>query len=192
MSDYPKLTDSEWEGILKRLSLYAQQRSFGLWWRGVRPDPADIAATAICKVVEGTRTWDGGHQPDFVAFLMSVVDSEISPSVMGCDNRKRSGETADDIADSPSRTSRQAAPDRRLVDSDNANEAEQFRSLVLREIGNDELVVSIFDCVNAGTTKPSEIAVLLDREVKDINNAQKRLRRKFETALRKQKGRLHV
>ena len=79
-----------------------------------------------------------------------------------------------------------------MIDADNVAEAQQFRKLVLREIGDDELVVRLFECISAEITAPSEIAILLERDVKEINNAQKRLRRKVESALRKQKGRLHV
>lgn len=192
MPNHPNLTETEWDEITKRLILYAHHRVFRLWWRGLCPDPAEIAAVAICKVIDGTRNWNRSDQPDFEAFLKGIVDSEISHQVTASDNRRRSSDQVSDTVAFDSRPSPHGAPDRRMRDADNVAEAEQFRTLVLQEIGDDELVVRLFECLSADITAPSEIAILLERDVKEVNNAQKRLRRKVDSALRKQKGRLHV
>jgi hypothetical protein len=62
---------------------------------------------------------------------------------------------------------------------------EGFRAAVIAVIKDDPLAVSIFECLEADITKPSEMAELLDKEVTEINNAQKRLRNKVDKVRRK-------
>jgi hypothetical protein len=54
-------------------------------------------------------------------------------------------------------------------------------------IQGDTLVEGVFSCLEAEVTSPQEMAVLLDATVKDINNAQKRLRRKVEQVMKAQR-----
>ncbi len=51
---------------------------------------------------------------------------------------------------------------------------------MLKEIGTDEFLVQLFECLQADITKPSEIAEILDMEVEEINNGKKKLRRRLE------------
>ena len=60
----------------------------------------------------------------------------------------------------------------------NQDQLEKFRASVAQEIAGDKLVEGIFSCLEAEITKPHEMAEVLDVKVKDINNGQKRLRRK--------------
>jgi hypothetical protein len=60
----------------------------------------------------------------------------------------------------------------------------QIKDAVLAHFGGDENVLGLVDCLEAGFTKRSELAECLGTDVKEIDNAKKRLRRKLESELK--------
>ena len=65
--------------------------------------------------------------------------------------------------------------------------AEKFRAPIVEALKEDELAYQVFECLEAEITKPSEIADYLGLPVAEVNNAQKRIRRKVEGAMNPQK-----
>ena len=197
MAGIPKLTDEQWAELLERLTYYAvrKYRKSG-WRRGDRrkfewagPDgasPQDVALEAITSVIERTRKYDPEVCPEFIDFLRSVVDSKISHMLEKA-VRRRTGrmpvvhdpEAAEHVeADLPGK-----APDPAGVCM-NREVIERARAVLEMDAEKDSLVLQVFECLEADITKPAEMAEMLDVKVSKIYDAQKRLRRKINRALK--------
>jgi DNA-directed RNA polymerase specialized sigma24 family protein len=189
------LSDDDLLKLLKRLTLHAECKLVRLRWRGVPGGPPprgvqaeDIAAEAITRVLDGTRAWDERTQPDLLKHLRGVVDSLVSELVRSFDNRRfrrigppGAGDESTMVHEAPGRE-----PDpRELASSREA--AETFRAPIVEALREDELAYQVFECLEADITKPSDIADYLGLPVSEINNAQKRLRRKVEDAVKPRK-----
>jgi hypothetical protein len=195
-----ELTDDELLKLLKRLALHADCKLARLRWRGVQGGSPprgvqgqDIAADAITAVIEGTRAWDPKAQPDLLKHLRSVVDSIVSKLVNSFDNRstRRLGPpgVGDESSSAYEVTGSESDP-AELVSSREA--AEKFRAPIIEALQEDGLAYQVFECLEADITKPSEIADYLGLSVADVNNAQKRIRRKVEGTMNPQKkGKSH-
>ena len=64
---------------------------------------------------------------------------------------------------------------------------EKIKSILQETFVQDEVVCGMLDCLDAGIDKPSEMAEYLEVSVKEVNNAQKRLRREVDKKLKKYK-----
>lgn len=188
----PDLTDLEWEEVLKRLTLHAVSKVMPLVWRGVPgsngghvpggKEAADLAAEAIVDTLEGRRTWNRADEPDFFEFLKGVVDSKVNHLAVSQENKRSRRIEGDGVRESPA----YLVPDKARGPATGAAEkdgAERFRVAIIKEIGDDELVQKIFECLEAEITKPAEMAEVLGRDVTEINNAQKRLRNRTTKAM---------
>lgn len=186
--------------LTERLTLYAHGKLAKLHWRGLPLRTGgsvpggvvaeDLASDAITDAIQGTRVWNPDGDDDFPAFLRSVVDSKVSHLANRRENkasRRPQAAGAEDGSDPVEQTVPDPRGDPVTVLGDEET-ADKFRALVRAEIQGDALAQSILDCLNEGITKPSDMSVLLDVPVEEINNAQKRLRRKVEKAM-KAKGR---
>lgn len=195
MTSIHDLPGDELLKILKRLTLHADRKLARLRWRGVQggSPPAgiqgeDVATDAITSVIEGTRAWDPKAQPDLLKYLRSVVDSMVSKLVNSVDNRKmrRLGPPGTSDESSPAYEAAGREPDpAELAASREA--AEKFRGPIVEALKDDELAYQVFECLEADITKPSDIAEYLGLSVGEVNNAQKRIRRKVEGAVKPQK-----
>jgi len=189
----PERTDDQWTEIVERLTHHAACLIVRHTWRGLRlaqggsvpggVDPADLAANAIIDVIARRRNWNQEAYPDFLDFLRSVVDSQVSHLVECLENRvvrripapTDEGKTTFDVA----------APDPDPADVCVDQEAlEQFRDALVKEIGDDTLVAELLSCLESGYTKPEDIATILSVKVKDVNNAKKRLQRKTTAVIK--------
>ena len=121
-------------------------------------------------------------------FLRGVIDSKVSHLVQEIENRKSRRlappGSAEEGAAAHGAAGREPDP---VGLVQNREAAEGFRSLVLKAIAGDDLAYRVFECLAAEYTRPSEMAELLDVPVADVNNAQKRLRRKVSELLKAQR-----
>ncbi len=195
MPEVPNFTDDQWAELLDRLTHHAlgKYRKCGwnrhgrgkLEWAG--PDgasPEDVAQEAVNLVLGGQRKYDSATQPDFAKYMRSVVDSLISHTAEKAVGRRTGriplrtdGETGEMVeVEFPG-----AEPD--PVEVCIADEVmELARDVVLRDAADDPLVQRLFECFEAGITKPAEVAECLEVDVREVNNAQKRFRRKLDQA----------
>jgi hypothetical protein len=195
-----ELTDDELSKLLKRLALHADRKIVRLRWRGVQGGPPprgiqaeDIAADAIMAVMDGTRAWDPKAQPDLMKHLRGVVDSIVSKLVNLAENRTTRRLGTPGVGDESSSAYEAAGrePDPAELAS-NREAAENFRAPIVESFKDDGLAYQVFECLEADITKPSEIAEYLGLSVVEVNNAQKRIRRKVENAMKPQrKGKSH-
>ncbi len=194
LSEIPELSDDEWAELVERLSLYADSKLRKLYWRGLRiaqggtvpggVRPEDLAAEAITSFLEGTRHWNQEKQPEFLRFLMSIIDSKVSTLVEGLENRVTRRIDTTDRRRNPllKQVSSAKRPDTIVAEEEVRN---RTRTAILKEIDGDEMVEQLFECLEAEIDKPAEIAQLLDVDKAEVNNAQKRLRRATDKACKK-------
>ena len=193
MPDIPTLTDNQWTELLERLTHYAlgKFRKCG-WWRGdlrklewAGPDgasPDDVALEAITSVIEGKRSYSPGKHGDFQNFLRSVVDSLVSHMVEKAKQRRTGRMPVTQDTD----TGEYVEVETCSKESDPADvcmsrEAiEVAKEVVVAHAEEDPLAMQVLECMEADITKPAEMAEALGVDIKDINNAQKRLRRKLD------------
>lgn len=191
MAAYPELTDDEWTALVERLTQHASCLILRHSWRGLRidqggsvpggVDPVDLASTAITDVIQGKRVWNRETDPNFLDYLRSVVDSKVSHLVNGLENRKNRRMTrgaAESECDAPSR---EPEPVTAHIDRESLD---RLHAAIIEAIRSDKLVEDIFECLNSGMTKPADIAIILEVTVKEVNNAQKRLKRKVDALLK--------
>lgn len=199
MAGIPALTDEQWEECMERVTFHAAGifRKHGWLGRGGKfehagpqgQSPQDLASEAIVSVVEGTRHCDAKTFPDFVKSLKSVVDSKIHHLAVSLESRmtqpmpQQASAAGDDPTDIEFPGAEQD-PAEACIAKEEAYIAKKMievaREALARDQEGDSLALSIFECLEEGITKRSEIAELLGMDVKDIDNAQKRLRRKME------------
>lgn len=162
-----------------------------LTWRGARAfggdavpggdEPLDFALTAIEKLLDGRRPWNPEAYATIEDSLKATIDSDISHLVESVDNirgRRLAGPS------SKSETARaydvpgtEPNPLKVLIDDD---AMERFRTAAIKEIGDDEFLKQLFDCLEAELTEPKDIACMLEVSVEEVNNGKKRLRRKLD------------
>lgn len=192
MTELPKLTNEQWHEYLERLTLHAAKKFRFLGWtakHGNRTGPhgkeaQDIAHEAICKVLNGKRRYNQEAYPDFMDFLQSIVDSLIYHLVKSFESKRFRPMPADTTDQGGYEEiefeGREPTPARICVNKDIA---ERVKDILAQEFKDDVVVKGILECFEADFTKSSDIAELLDKDVKDIYNAQKRLRRVIDGKL---------
>lgn len=188
LAELPSLTTTQWEDLLKRLTLYADRKVRKLRWRGLRggpnqllPDghgPDSIAAEAIVSVIEGSRSCSAKTPEDLLAVLQSVVDSKISHAVEYAENRVVRGEPAQ-RDDAPSdewhpRTTQAQEPSQIVADRE---AAAKFRSQVIKILDDEPRLIELFECLEADVTGRRELAEYLGVTEDEITNMKKRLAR---------------
>ncbi|MCC6357355.1 MAG: hypothetical protein IT450_01315 [Phycisphaerales bacterium] len=188
MAGLPNLTPAEWEGLLKRLTLYAEYKARKLSWRGLRGGsnqllprghgPDSIAAEAIVSVIEGSRTCSAEAVEDMLTFLKSVVDSMINHAVTALENRQMRAEPVsrgDASVDAwhPA-TKRADGPAEIVADADAAC---RFRAQALKILEKEPRLTELFECLEAGIDSRTELAEYLGVTEDDVTNLKKRLAR---------------
>jgi hypothetical protein len=200
LAAYPELSDDEWVVVVKRLTHHAAWQINRHAWRGLRldqggsvpggVDPADLASEAITDVINGTRNWNQESDPDFLDYLRSVVDSKVSHLVRRRENRVSRRMAPPDDTDEPGFDAPGPDLDPLIlyIEQESIEERQKFldrrRDEIRQQIAGDKLAEGILNCLAEGYTKPADMAVLLGVEVKEINNAQKRLRRAVEAIVK--------
>ena len=186
MAEIPELSEAEWGELVERLTLYADSKLRTLWWQGETytkdasvpggVSAEDLAASAIESFLDESRIWDKNSEPDFQGFLKSVIDSKVSHLVNSAENKisrrlnttRRENEPAFQVA----ATSRK--PEAVAAEHDSL---EKLKQALIGELEKDDMAKSILECFDANITKPCEIADVLEVDISEVNNAQKRLRR---------------
>lgn len=193
MTTAPELTESEWTDLTKRLLVYADRKLMRLYWRGVpaakggRPpggvEPHDLVWDAVELVLAG-NSWDPEEHPDLEDYMRGVISSRVSTMVNLLENRvtRRASPArpADDDAPQPPEASvADATPGPAKVVA-NEELRVQMRALMAEELGEDPITMAVLECVDAGVTKPAEIAELTGHAVTAIYTARRKFKRASE------------
>jgi len=186
---FSKLTQDQQQQLLDRLTIYAERRYTRLGWfkngryrspSGQGPD--DVAAEAIVRLIEGRRNYDEQKHPDLLEYLKnSVTKSIVSHIIDSPDFEKRKSMphilTEDGEIEEIEIENGDADPSLVYMQKDLV---ERINAILQERFAQDDVVLGILECMKAGIDKPSEIAEYLNVKTKDVNNAQKRLRREFD------------
>ncbi len=186
MSGLPNLTDAEWKDLLKRLTVFAHHRIRRLQWYGVSAskngdvpfgefeDGGSLAVAAVAAVLSGERACHATDAQTLLKELMSVVNSKVSHAVELAQNRARR------LPGDPLRaidrlgSARSPRPDSLVEEGERL---ERLRARIKNDHANDKVALQVLECVEAGVTKPSDIAELTEVKTSEVNNAKKRLQR---------------
>ena len=191
MDELLSLSDADQEALLNRLTVHALCKIRRLTWRGAfiskggsvpgGYEPYDFALDAIEKLLDGRRPWNREKYETLDAALRGTIDSDISHLVQSIDNAQfrriiRSGSNGE--ADQAYEVlGTEPNPLRVTI----AREwREDFQKAAMKELEGDAFLQRLFECVDADITDPSEISIMLDVTVDEVNNGKKRLRRKLE------------
>jgi hypothetical protein len=188
MFDIFELTDEQWQQLLDRLTYYALQKYRKLGWSqsgGYRSPcgmgPEDIATEAIERLIEGTRQYNKDKYPDILIYLKGVIDSIVSHIIESPEFEKKypmpcilnsDGEIEEIEVDCKGPDSSQIHIQMEVV--------EKSKSTLCKHFAQDQVVLGILECIEAGIEKRSERAEYIGVKESDITNAQKRLQRQFD------------
>ena len=88
------MSDEDWQRLALQLGRYALQRSRRFYWRtgsGGELPYGEVTESLVSKALllwmGGQRRWNRSEYADLQTFLMGVIDSLLSHSANGFDNR---------------------------------------------------------------------------------------------------------
>jgi hypothetical protein len=172
-----RLSDGDWRSLVLQLGRYALQRSRRFYWRtgnsGELPDgevTESIVSKALVLWLTGRRRWNLAEYADLQGFLKGVIDSLLSHTANGHDNRAVP-------ADEEILPVRQATPESDLLRQERAAEADRTLSEIVRRSQQDAVVIDIIDAMRNGAATRRDIVKVTGRPAAVIDNGLKRLRR---------------
>lgn len=200
-----RLDEADWGRIYPRLVAHACSRARSLYWRsGNKEDlakglqPKDLVNEAIQRVYEGRREWDPEKNPDLYKFLKdSVLSSLFNELAESEDNKKteRFPERVDNHGVVEQEPRHQAPPEAMhahhliretptpeellLAEEERKTRAEHAKTIangLLEAATDDPEVMAILECTMDGINTPQRISERTKIPVRQLYNAQKRLR----------------
>jgi hypothetical protein len=172
-----RMSDDDWESLTLQLGRYAVQKSRRFYWRtgssGELPDgerTESIVSKAVVLWLSGRRRWNPDGYQDLQAFLQGVIDSLLSHSANGHDNRAIPD--VDGVA-----PILRATPESRLLEQEREREAETVLSAIIRQSQDDRVILEIIDAIRDGAGTRRDIVKATGLTAGDIDNGLKRLRR---------------
>jgi DNA-directed RNA polymerase specialized sigma24 family protein len=163
------LAMQDWSAITKRLVAYAHRR---LRRRSIET-AKEIAQEALTRIWDPEYAgWDPAKEPMLLRHLGSVVNGIVRNLHVSMRERAavgRAPEIVERLAELP-----EGAPDGRSADG--RMDARKIVDRLLERTGTDEIVSGIVLLMAEGIDRPAEQAAALDRTVRDIYNARRRLK----------------
>jgi hypothetical protein len=196
-----RISDDEWCEIVLSLERHALSVSRALRWRTRNPielpgaeTVTSIVSKAIEKLFVGDREWDPDKEPDIRKYLQGVIDSLLNHLAESQDNTLVTTEPEPGSADhagweSGSRkrdpaadwlVPRDRSPEAVLLDHERASQEDRALELLVDECYEDPVVMSVLEAMMDGYEKPAEISKHKGINIKEVNNAIKRMDRKLE------------
>jgi len=171
------MSDADWESLTLQLGRYTVQKSRRFYWRtgqsGELPYgemTESIVSRAFFLWLTGRRRWNRAEYADLQLFLKGVIDSLLSHSANGFDNRGI--ETRDELVHAGEDT-----PERALLDKERTTLAAQTLADIVRASYQDEVALAIIDALRHGAATRREIVAATGHPPHVIDNGLKRLRR---------------
>jgi hypothetical protein len=172
-----RMSDRDWHALVVQLGRYALQKSRRFYWRtghsGELPDgerTESLVSKAIVLWLTGRRRWNPSEYDDLQRFLQGVIDSLLSHSANGYDNRGMSADEGPVLVAG-------VTPEAELLRKERALEAERTLSEIVCRSRQDAVVTAIIDAMRDGAETRREIVQATGQSSADIDNGLKRLRR---------------
>lgn len=199
-----KLGEIDWKKVIPELVIVSIGLARRRYWRSPDPDflakglsPEDVVHECLKKIFENNWHWDPETHPDFVKFMKeSVLPSFYAKLVRSRDNTlvrpfredpNNPGGTIEPVpASSDLKHAAHICGEQRnqeevLIEeeeaSDRARQAKVIVDRLLEATQGDTTMTAILEAAMDGTSKPQAISQHAKIPVKDIYNAQKKLRR---------------
>lgn len=172
-----RMSDGDWQSLTLQLGRYALQKSRRFYWRtgssGELPD-GEVTESLVSKAVllwmTGRRKWSHSESGDLQGFLQGVIDSLLSHSANGHDNRRI---PSDDAV----RPVGRATQETDLLQRERAAEADRILTEIVAEAQQDAVVIEIIEAMRNGAATRRAIVSETGRSADAIDNGLKRLRR---------------
>lgn len=179
--------DRDWEVLVLQLGRYALQKGRRFYWRTGRAGELpggemteSLVSKALLLWMSGRRRWNRDEYADLRGFLQGVIDSLLSHSATGSDNRAvTSGDarlSAVASAEADVRSVR-TTPESELLEKERASEMNQILAEIVRRSQSDIVALDIIDAIHNGAITRRDIVMVTGRSARDIDNGLKRLRR---------------
>jgi hypothetical protein len=181
-----RMSDRDWQSLTLQLGRYAVQKSRRFYWRtgssGELPYgemTESIVSKAYFLWLTGRRRWNPVEYQDLKEFLKGVIDSLLSHSANGYDNRRvEKIETSDSDQPNPSAVHvARDTPESALIDRERATEADEMLAEIVRQLEHDLVVLEIIAAMRNGAVTRRDIVKATGRSPDVIDNGLKRLRR---------------
>ena len=199
-----RLGEVDWEKVIPELVMVSIGFARRRYWRSRDPDflaksmsPEDVVYECLKKIFENTFHWNPETHPDLTKFMKeSALPSFYAKLVRSKDNtlvqpfRENPNNPGDTIEPVPTSTDLKHAAhicrDQRNQEevrieeeeaSDRATQAKAVVDRLLEAAEGDVTMTAILEAAMDGITKPQAISEQAKIPVKDIYNAQKKLRR---------------
>jgi hypothetical protein len=183
-----RTSDREWHSLILYLGRYALQKSRRFYWRtgsaGELPYgevTESLVSKALVLWMTGRRRWNREEYADLRGFLEGVIDSLLSHSAAGYDNR---GDAFGHSAVSAARTT----PESDLLEKERTSEMDRTLAEIIRHSQHDIVVLDIIGAIQNGAATRRDIVKVTGRSAADIDNGLKRLRRVGATVARQRKS----
>ena len=135
----------------------------------------DAVQTAVTQAWDWERKWNTRAYPDLIDFLSSAIDSIISNMVAGADHKHR--------GQLPAGWEPPADPSAFTLDKLADDECHDVLRRALRDVtADDALAREVMTAFMAGQS-PGEIAADLSKDVEDVYNAIRKVKRRLAAAL---------
>lgn len=180
------LSRDDQERIVLELTRYAAVMvGIKAWWLPGRilPDgyeSADLAYEALSLVLVGRRRWDPDVQPDFLAYLRSVVDSLLS-HLLDSEGRKRavrfSPDSDDDEDPLDAIPASGPAPDEQIVLAEEARADAEVYDAMLEALKDEEEQLVFLELAEG--KKPAQIAESLGISVQRVYQVKRNILRRL-------------
>ena len=187
------MSDADWESLTLQLGRYTVQKSRRFYWRtgpsGVLPYgeiTESIVSRAFFLWLTGRRRWNRAEYADLQLFLKGVIDSLLSHSANGFDNRgieTRDPSTllgADELVHIG-----QDTPESALLERERSMLAEQTLADIVRASDQDAVALAIIEAVRNGAATRRDIAATTGYPPHVVDNGLKRLRRTGANVIRR-------
>jgi hypothetical protein len=171
------MSDRGWRRLILELGRYALQKSRRFYWRtgssGELPYgevTESIVSKACLLWLSGRRQWNRAEYADLESFLKAAIDSLLSHSASGFDNRG--------ISSGDDRTpDARVTPESELIDREQAAESDRMLLDLVHQSAHDDVALAIIDAIRQGAASRRAIIDATGRPADVIDNGLKRLRR---------------
>ncbi len=156
------INSEDMEAVFDSMTAYVAKRLEMLDIKNLEgKEPEDFVSEVFLKILTYERDWAKANCT-FKQFLFGCLKSHIYSFLKGLKNQ-----FADNL------------PDDVVDENYDVVEIKEIAILNLIDNGCDKYEIEIFECWCDGYTKPSDISKVLNKDVKEIYNVQKRLLRKL-------------
>ena len=187
------MSDRDWESLALQLGRYAVQKSRRFYWRtgnsGALPYgevTESIVSRALFLWLTGRRRWNRAEYADLQLFLKGVIDSLLSHSANGFDNRAiDTRDPSTSLGAAESGYVERDTPESALLAKERARLAEETFADIVRASSEDDVALAIIEALRNGASTRRDIVSTTGFPAHVVDNGLKRLRRTGAQVIRR-------